>query len=108
MRHVIVTRVTLLVFVLFLAAAGLFAWITAPARTGDPARPATGEDGGRLFESHCASCHDAGSLRPGAGALDAAGRRSLERFLENHGTATSDEDRRIVEYLAAENPRPRP
>lgn len=82
-----------------LAAAGLFAWWVGeePVRLVEPPRTA---QGAALYEQYCARCHMgddlAGTLRTGG----APKRAEWESFLRDHGRASADEDRAILDYLA--------
>jgi hypothetical protein len=102
MRQRSVRRAALLLSAVFLACAGLFAWLVgrepaqAPAALPPPAR----EDAG-LFETYCGACHTADALRPGIAGMSATRRRELERFLDAHGDASASDDRLILDYLSA-------
>ena len=64
MRHTIVTRIVVLLVVLWAAAVVIFAWgVTRPAPppAAAPAERA-GPTGEALFARHCAMCHDAGDI----------------------------------------------
>ena len=82
-----------------LAAAGLFAWWVRGASV-HPAGPPRTPQGAALYEQYCARCHAGDDL---AGALRTGGapkRAEWESFLRDHGRATADEDRAILDYLA--------
>ena len=101
MRHRTVARAAFLLAAVFLAGAGLFAWLVS--REAAPlASPASlpAREGAALFETHCASCHTADSLRPGVANADEARRRGLEAFLGHHGDADDADDRLILDYLS--------
>lgn len=101
MRHVIVSRVSVLLTLLLLAAAVLFVQLVTPARDSRRAQAAaTPPSGSRLFEAHCASCHTLDDLRAPFADGSAARRLELERFLADHGDASRDDDRAIVEYVS--------
>jgi mono/diheme cytochrome c family protein len=110
MRHVAVRRVAALLGLLFLLWAGVFAWMArrtpAPTPAAGPSPPVTepapaapsSSDGAALFEAHCTPCHAADDLRPALAGNDTA-RAAMDAFLADHGDATPEEDRLIVEYL---------
>lgn len=103
MRHVVVTRVSIFLAALFVAAAAVFAWLT---RSADAQRPTiTTPDGLALFETHCASCHTASDLRSTLRGLNDARRHELEQFLNEHGDAAPEDDRRILDELRGKNSR---
>jgi mono/diheme cytochrome c family protein len=106
MRHVIVSRVTAALTVLFLAAALLFSRLTTPRGATTAADAAVQTDGARLFDTHCGSCHDANDLRPGLQNATVGQRHALEDFLTGHGEAAQEDDRLILDYLAGKNSRP--
>ena len=105
MRHVIVTRVTAFLTGLVLAAAVLFTWLTTPAKLAAP-DAVVSTDGARLFEAYCASCHTPDALRPAFRDLTPGQRQVIEAFLTRHGEAATEDDLRILEYLARKNPQP--
>ncbi len=101
MHHIIVSRVSL-TFCLLLAGGTLgFALLADSGPTAEPAGEAAGE-GAALFDAHCGGCHTVDELAPGLrDAEDPAARMAeLEAFLENHGRASPEQDRAILEYLA--------
>ena len=112
MRHIAVRRVAAQLGLLFLLWAGVFAWMArrspAPTPAAGPSSPVTApapapaarssSDGAALFEAHCTPCHAADDLRP-ALAGNGTARAAMEAFLADHGDATPEEDRPIVEYL---------
>lgn len=102
MHHVIVTRVSLTLCLLFGASILGFAWLAgrgAPVAAPPPADAAARQ----LFETHCGRCHDAAELAAGLrGDLDTEARiRELEAFLADHGRADAQTDRAILDYLAS-------
>lgn len=101
MHHVIVTRVSVSLCVLFAACIlGFAALVHDPEPAGrDEAEP---EPGRALFDRHCGRCHGVGELAADlARAPDREARMAeLEGFLESHGRASAAEDRVILEYLA--------
>lgn len=104
MRHVFVRRIFFALAVLFVLCAVAFALLVT-REPGDPPPPATeaGQHAGAdLFASYCGSCHTAESLRPGVVDATVEQRREILRFLEDHGRASDEQDRLIVEYLAGE------
>lgn len=107
MRHVIVTRVTVLLVGLFLGAAGMFTWVTRSEPAGLRSVSSPALQGEALFDRHCSTCHAADDLRPGLSRLTDARTREIELFLADHGDASTGEDRMILDYLAAESPRSR-
>lgn len=108
MRHVTVRRTALILAAVFIVSAGLFAWFTAteretasqgaeaPAEAAAPV-PAADTGGAMLYETYCARCHPAGTLRIETSAEKL---RELEAFLQTHGRSSDEEDRLIVDYLA--------
>lgn len=111
MRHVAVRRVTLLLGAAFVLYAGAFAWLvgdepvtaTTPEQSV-PAREFTAE-GRLLFERSCATCHSIEDLAPGLREGGTNGRSAAEAFLRDHGDATNEEDRLILDYLSAPDAR---
>jgi len=108
MHHVIVTRVSISLTVLLSGLVLGFAFVvntpSGPVSSGDTAEHAPpGHDGASLYEQHCATCHAAGELR--APLHEAPDPEALKQewlvLLDSHGRASSDEDRRILEYLEA-------
>lgn len=108
MRHVIVSRVTRGLTVLFVVSAGLFALIVSsrpapvlvsPAETSQPPASATvpAPDGRMAFADRCGGCHDAADLTAAVRARQAG----IETFLRTHGGATPEERRPILDFLAA-------
>jgi mono/diheme cytochrome c family protein len=124
MRHLVVRRVTAWLAAGMLAWAGLFAWAVHEAEppadaTGAPRPPASAADrpdgpaeasgptppvdlpsGEALHERHCASCHTAADLGARLRSGGETTRRRFEELLGQHGAATAEEDRRILDYLA--------
>ncbi len=107
MRHAVVRRVALGVSGLLVSVALLFAWAVRLG-TDTPAQPpdrlsssAVADEGRRLFESRCRSCHDEADMRrvvrdaPDPGAA----RREMLAFLEHHGHCSSEERGPIVDFL---------
>lgn len=100
MRHVIVTRIVVLLSVVFVVAVALFAWAaTRPVAAPRAAPQAAGPSGAELFDRHCAMCHD----------TDIADRdRSAAAFREllvDHYGPSPDGIALIVEHLMAEGGR---
>ena len=92
-------RAAVLVAIAIVAAAGLFAWWVREDGT-QVAGPPPAARGAELYEQYCARCHTGDDL---AGALRAGGspkRAEWESFLLDHGRASADEDRAILDYLA--------
>jgi len=87
--------------VVFLLWAGVFAWTVRREPAVEPPPPSpTIVSGAALFERHCGSCHAVEDLRTTATAKSGGtSRAELESFLEGHGDATADEDRQILDYL---------
>lgn len=87
----------------FAGATMLFAWSASrqippvAGRIGLTAAAA----GARLFDAHCAGCHDAAALhRDVTASPDPAARlREWSELLTSHGAASAEEDRAILEYL---------
>lgn len=101
MRHIAVRRIAVLLGALFLVWAAVFAWIVRrePAAEPLPVSPTT-VSGAVLFERHCASCHPLDPMRAAVGGEPGGTRRSeLEQFLDGHGEASTEDDRRILDYL---------
>ena len=106
MRHVAVRRTALILATVFLACAGIFAWLTierdaaspGPAASAEAALPvpAAEAEGAMLYETYCAGCHPVETLGT---EMSAVRRRELEAFLQRHGRSSDGEDRLIVEYL---------
>jgi mono/diheme cytochrome c family protein len=98
-RHVLVTRASLSITALFLAASLAFAWLAGRPRATTGRAPAP--YGERAFADHCRGCHEAeelaGPLRSAADAAAAAA--AMEAFLSEHGESSAAEDRAIVEFL---------
>ena len=103
MRHIVVRRLALLLGAIFFLWAGVFAWIVHREPTADqPSAPTTTATGAALFERHCASCHGVEQLQETVGGVrDPSEREKLARFLSEHGDATREEDRQILDYLAS-------
>jgi mono/diheme cytochrome c family protein len=86
-----------------LAAAGIFAWWVREESVRLPRASATAQEaagGAALYEQYCARCHRDDDL---AGALRRGGapkRTEWESLLRDHGKASADEDRAILDYLA--------
>jgi len=112
LQHRTVDRLALVLGSTYLAAALIFAWASgleahvppaAPARTVQPGAHPDIEDGARLWALHCASCHDADSLRhrltARTGVADPAAQ--LRTFLGGHGPASDTEDAAITTWLLA-------
>lgn len=108
MRHVIVSRVTRGLTVLFVVSAGLFALVVSsrpapvpvsPADTSPPPASATvpAPDGRTAFADRCGGCHDAADL---ASAVQTS-RASVDTFLRTHGGAAPEERRPILDFLAS-------
>ena len=104
MRHVFVRRIFFGLAALFVVCAVIFALLVTrePGDSSSPAVEAERHAGSALFASDCGSCHTAESLRPGVVDATAEQRREILRFLEDHGRASDEQDRLIVEYLAGE------
>jgi mono/diheme cytochrome c family protein len=106
MRHVLVTRASLAIVALLVAASSTFAWLASRSRA-TPERPERDSsppiDGERVFAGACASCHAARELadRLRAAADVETAAREMETFLADHGEATGAEDRAIVAFLRA-------
>jgi mono/diheme cytochrome c family protein len=100
-----VTRLTTGLCVLFVAAAGVFAWWTNRARPEAASRPdiIVGRSGAALFAMHCGACHAADAIRDVIQrAPDREAKlRELETFLAQHGDASGEDDRTILAFLAA-------
>jgi mono/diheme cytochrome c family protein len=111
MRHVAVRHVTLVLAGALLVYAAAFAWLVddEPQATAPSDRPVAGaypsEDGRLRFEQHCAACHTVGDLVPGLRDGGTKARSAAETFLRDHGDATEEEDRLIVEYLSGPDAR---
>lgn len=90
-------------FVLYAAA---FAWCVRDAPGPSTTREQSGANersitGSRLlFQRHCAACHDAGDLATAMREGGAGARSTTETFLRDHGDATGEEDRLILDYLS--------
>lgn len=129
MRHVIVTRVTLGLAVLFLAAAGLFTSVVRSRRAVPTAAPAEASSSETVSSEAMPSAAtsssvapapsvDAPAAAPGRGEVafaarcggchDAASlagrvrddRDGALRFLRTHGEAAPEESRLILDYVA--------
>lgn len=103
MHHVIVTRVSITLCILFAGCVLGFAWLSAGAPESDPAlAPAPAARGEALFQTYCGRCHDVAELV--TPIRDAADREALlaewEAFLGRHGRADAAQDRIILEFLA--------
>lgn len=105
MRYVVVKRVTVLLGLLFVLAAGVFAWLVRDEPPSQPApraaAPPDAPAGAALFERHCAQCHDASDLGEQLRAGGEPTRAKWGAFLEEHGDAGTEADRLILEYLAS-------
>jgi len=100
MRHVTVRRAALLLGSVFLVCAGLFASLVSREPAAAPASlPAPGPAGAALFQTYCAACHTVESLRPFVTGPDVR-RDELEAFLADHGDASGEDDRLILDYLS--------
>ncbi len=98
MRHVIVTRVSLGLAVLFLVSGGLFALVVTSRRQVVPADSPAGAGGGAAaFTDRCGSCHDAADLAPAV----RHDRARIDAFLRTHGGAAPEERRPILDYVAS-------
>lgn len=108
MRHLIVSRVTVLLASFFLVAALLFVRLVTPEleRNSAPGMEAA-IDGSALFDTHCSSCHASDAFQTEFRELSDVRRRQLEQFLADHGDAAPEEDRAILAYLSRKFPRPR-
>lgn len=111
MRHVAVRRVTLLLGAGFVVYAGAFAWLVrderAPSTTPEQSVPAAEStaEGRLLFERSCATCHTVEELAPGLREGGTNGRSAAEAFLRDHGDATNEEDRLILDYVSGPDAR---
>lgn len=108
MRHVIVTRIVVLLSVVFVAAVALFAWAATRPVVAPRAAPqaAAGRGGAELFDRHCAMCHDTGIADDYRAAADRD--RSAAAFREllvDHYGPSPDGIALIVEHLMAEGGR---
>lgn len=105
MRYVVVKRVTLLLGLLFVVTAGVFAWLVRDEPPAVPSTPAAAPtpvpDGASLFDRRCGPCHEAADLGQQLRDGGDATRVRWEAFLRDHAEATDAEDRLILEYLAA-------
>lgn len=100
MRHVAVRRSALVLGGVFVVCAGLFAWaVSRETPAVGVAQPASAPAGAVLFGTFCASCHTAESLRPSVTG-PGANREELETFLAEHGDASEEQDRLILDYLS--------
>ena len=109
MRVRSVRRAAVVLGVLFVVSAALFAWIVGPAGTGAvasppsphaaPAPPPIASEEAVLFQRHCGSCHTTHELEPHFLRMNPDHRREIDAFLERHGTASAAEDALIIEYL---------
>lgn len=97
MRHVAVRRTALLLAIVLVGCAALFAWLVG--REAEPAPATLASEGAAPFQEYCASCHAEERLRPLVAAADSARRLELERFLRSHGRSSDAEDRLILDYL---------
>jgi hypothetical protein len=102
MRHLIVSRVVMLLGAVLCAAAFGFVWLAGRPQSGPVeadvvAEPST--TAAALFARSCASCHTPDSLRTPVGRDREAARRDLEIFLRTHGDTSEQEDRLIADYL---------
>jgi mono/diheme cytochrome c family protein len=100
MRHVAVRRVTGFLGAAFVLCAVAFVWLVRDERSAPAAAVRPSADGSLLFERHCAACHGVGDLRGRLRDPQAMERTALEAFLRDHGDATDEEDRLIVDFLA--------
>lgn len=110
MRHLLVTRLVMLLVMLSLTAVWLFARLAgrpavsggAPTTTGAAPAPAA-PDAGRLFGERCGTCHDAASLAADLAASPDRAARKAEwmSFLPDHAATTGDEADALVRYLEA-------
>jgi hypothetical protein len=102
MRHMIVSRVSLSIAAAAVIAALAFARFVTPRREPQPmASDAAVVNGAALFAARCSSCHVAGALNRALRNTTPTRRRELERFLEDHGDGTSEDDRHILDYLTS-------
>jgi cytochrome c5 len=110
MRHVIVTRVVVLLAALFVGAVALFTWAATRPRAPESVEAVGTEEAGErrsgaeLFSRHCASCHDE---TIGASYRDAADRdaaaAAFREFLVDHYGPSPAGNVRIVRYLLEED-----
>jgi mono/diheme cytochrome c family protein len=103
MRHVIVRRFALLLALLFFGAAGVFTWMVGPAPATMSMGP-TPQPAAAAFEQRCGGCHTFTELAATLRNADAVKRMEIERFLAEHGDAPPQDDRLILDYLAATGP----
>ncbi|MCL4848640.1 MAG: hypothetical protein KJ066_19000 [Acidobacteria bacterium] len=107
MRHVIVTRIVVLLSVVFVVAVALFAWAaTRPVAAPRAAPQAAGPSGAELFDRHCAMCHDtdiADGYRTAADRDRSAA--AFRELLVDHYGPSPDGIALIVEHLMAEGGR---
>ncbi len=108
MRHLYARRIFMGLALFFAGSAVVFGYLAsrkakevAPAAASG-ARDGTEHRGAELFVTYCGSCHTAESLRPGAVSASAAERQRILQFLQDHGRASDEQDRLIMEYLASE------
>lgn len=105
MRYVAVKRVTGLIGLLLVLAAGGFAWLVRdePPPPAAPAAQAPGAPpGAALFERQCEQCHTVDDLRRTLRAGGEAKRTAWLEFLRDHAESSDEEDRLILEYLGSE------
>ena len=104
MRHLIVSRIVVLLGAVLCAAAFGFVWLAGRPQDGPVEAELVQEPSAAaatLFARSCASCHTPDSLREGVGRDREAARRALETFLQSHGDTSDQEDRLIADYLTA-------
>ncbi len=106
MRHAIVERLSLLALALVAISVVGFVLTVRSGRGRSPApsipapsAPAASAPG--AFARHCESCHERAELKEQLlGDRSPERRLELEKFLEDHGDATAEEDREILDELS--------
>jgi len=108
MRHLLVTRLVLLLVAMSLVAVWLFTRLTGPDAEPAPVAlavtsAAAPPDVARLFEQRCGSCHDTADLVADLAAAPARDARAGEwkLFVADHVDTSAAEAAALVDYLAA-------
>ena len=100
MRHTAVERLSLVA--LALVAISVVGFVLKVRSSVAPAPSVPVSD---AFATHCESCHERAELKEQVLRDPSPERRlELEQFLEDHGDATAEEDREILDELSDQPP----
>lgn len=105
MRHTAVERLSLSVLGLVALSVVGFVFAVRAGQPPTPTSPAPAAPAPDAFAKHCESCHERAELKEQVLRDPSPERRlELEKFLEDHGDATAEEDREILDGLSHQSP----